>query len=74
MRERNLTNMIDLTHLPSEGQIYPSLATRKEIDLSVVIPVFNEVENVEQVHDKLSAVLDILTNKSEIVEEMSWSD
>jgi len=59
--------MFDISRLPSEGQVYPELAIRKEIDLSIVIPVFNEVKNVAELHKRLSAVLDAIPQKSEII-------
>jgi glycosyltransferase involved in cell wall biosynthesis len=43
------------------------MPVREKIELSIVIPVFNEVENVKLVHDRLRTVLDGLENDSEII-------
>lgn len=67
VRERKRAKMIDIYPLPSEDQVYPELASPKEIDLSIVIPVFNEVMNVVELHEGLSAVLDAIPQKSEII-------
>jgi glycosyltransferase involved in cell wall biosynthesis len=59
--------MFDISRLPSEDQVYPDLATPKEIDLSIVIPVFNEVMNVAALYEELSTVLNAMPRNSEII-------
>jgi glycosyltransferase involved in cell wall biosynthesis len=37
------------------------------MDLSIVVPIFNEAENIKPFHDELNAVLDTLDKTSEII-------
>ncbi len=59
--------MMNLTRYYSEFQIGASTHSREEIDVSIVIPLFNEIENVADLYSQLVPVLDNLERKSEII-------
>ena len=59
--------MMNLTRYYSEFQIGASTHSREEIDVSIVIPLFNEIENVADLHSQLVLALDDLERKSEII-------
>jgi glycosyltransferase involved in cell wall biosynthesis/Tfp pilus assembly protein PilF len=60
--------MADKTYLIAPLQMDSHIETdEEEIDLSIVIPIYNEAENVPILHEKLSAVLIPLNRKYEIV-------
>jgi glycosyltransferase involved in cell wall biosynthesis len=59
--------MVAITRFQNETQFPNTSSVREAIDLSVVIPVFNEVENVGLVYERLKSVLDTLPQTSEII-------
>ena len=59
--------MMELTNINSEPQIYTPIASKEKIDVSIVVPLFNEVENIEQLHSQMAIVLDSLDKASEVV-------
>ena len=59
--------MIDLTQYGSEPQIFSPIHSREKIDLSIVIPLFNEIENVAKLYSQLSQVLDGIERISEVI-------
>jgi glycosyltransferase involved in cell wall biosynthesis len=59
--------MMDLTKFGSEPQIFSPIHSREKIDLSIVIPLFNEIENVAKLHSQLAPVLDSIEKVSEII-------
>jgi len=59
--------MIDLTHYRSEPQVISTLHSRGKIDVSILIPLFNEIENVVTLYSQIALVLDNLGRSSEII-------
>lgn len=59
--------MMKLTNFNSEPQIYTPISSREKIAVSIVVPIFNEVENIEQLHSQLAIVLDSLNKTSEMI-------
>ncbi len=63
--------MSELTNLPSiepNAPVFPALrATQGRLDISVVIPVFNERDNLKPLYSKLKKVLDSLGLSYEIL-------
>ena len=59
--------MMDFTQYGSEPQIFSPIHSREKIDISIVIPLFNEIENVAKLHSQLSPVLDSLERVSELI-------
>lgn len=59
--------MMDLTQFGSEPQIFSPIHSREKIDISIVIPLFNEIENVAKLHSQLAPVLDGMERISEII-------
>lgn len=59
--------MMELTNFNSEPQIYTPISSKEKIDVSIVVPIFNEVENIEQLHSQMAFVLDSLNKTSEII-------
>lgn len=59
--------MVDITRTSSGQRILSSLKARENVMLSVVIPMYNEVENAQLVYEDLARVLDRLDKKSEII-------
>lgn len=43
------------------------MVSKEKIDVSVVIPLFNEIESIPQLHSQLTATLDTLDRRSEII-------
>jgi glycosyltransferase involved in cell wall biosynthesis len=62
-----LENLIT-TPLPERRvSIYPRDEPSQSVDVSIVIPLFNEVENIETLYDKLRDVIDELDKTCEII-------
>ena len=59
--------MMDLTQYNSTEQIFSPITSEEKIDVSVVIPLFNEIENLSQLHSQLTLVLNTLDRNSEII-------
>jgi glycosyltransferase involved in cell wall biosynthesis len=59
--------MMDLTQYNSTEQLFSPVTTEEKIDLSVVIPLFNEIENLSQLHSQLTSALNTLDRRSEII-------
>ena len=58
---------MELTDYGSEPHIFSPIQSREKIDLSIVIPLFNEIENVAKLHSQLAPVLDSIERNSEII-------
>jgi glycosyltransferase involved in cell wall biosynthesis len=58
---------VDLTQYGSEAKILLPVRAMEIIDISIVIPMFNEIENVAKLHSRLSSVLDSLDGVSEVI-------
>jgi len=58
---------MDLTQYNSTEQLFSPVTTEEKIDLSVVIPLFNEIENLSQLHSQLTSALNTLDRRSEII-------
>lgn len=59
--------MMDFTQYNSTEQIFSPVTTEEKIDVSVVIPLFNEIENLSQLHSQLTSALNTLDRNSEII-------
>ena len=59
--------MMNLTQYNSTQKLFSPIASKENIDVSVVIPLFNEIENIPQLHSQLTDALDTLDRSSEII-------
>lgn len=59
--------MKEITHISPREEISAMIAGVEPPTLSVVIPMYNEVENARVVYERLAEVLDRLEKKSEII-------
>ena len=59
--------MMDLTQYNSTEHIFSPITSEEKIDVSVVIPLFNEIENLSQLHSQLTSALNTLDRSSEII-------
>lgn len=59
--------MKEITHISPREEISAMIAGVEPPTLSVVIPMYNEVENARVVYERLAEVLDRLKKKSEII-------
>lgn len=58
---------MNLAQYNSTEQLFSPVTSEEKIDVSVVIPLFNEIENLSQLHSRLTAALDTLDRRSEII-------
>ena len=59
--------MMNITQNNSTQQLFSPMVSKEKIDVSVVIPLFNEIESIPQLHLQLTATLDTLDRRSEII-------
>jgi glycosyltransferase involved in cell wall biosynthesis len=58
---------MDISNYHAEPQIFSPIHSDEKIEISIVIPLFNEIENVADLYSQLVLVLDDLERKSEII-------
>jgi len=49
--------MIDLKKYPSDARLYAPFHTREGVEVSIVVPLFNEEENISEVYSGLTRVM-----------------
>ncbi|MCJ7534514.1 MAG: glycosyltransferase family 2 protein [Anaerolineales bacterium] len=59
--------MTDLTRNHSDVQIISSTNSGEDLDVSIVIPLFNEIENVETLYEKIIPAVDLMGRNTEII-------
>jgi glycosyltransferase involved in cell wall biosynthesis len=60
-------NVMKISEYPSQAMISPNLDSDHIIDISIVIPLYNEEDCLQQLHEELVAVLDNLERTYEVV-------
>ena len=58
---------IDLHNYPGKIKISPGEPVVELVEVSIVVPLFNEVENVRLLYDNLKPVIESLDKTSEII-------
>jgi glycosyltransferase involved in cell wall biosynthesis len=61
------TSLMDFTHYQSQSGIIKRVSTETRNDVSIVIPLFNEVENIDLLYAGLKPVVDSLDKSCEII-------
>ncbi|GAG56449.1 unnamed protein product, partial [marine sediment metagenome] len=59
--------MIDLVNKHPKSDALSQINAEDQIDVSVVVPIFNEAENIQLLYDKLTPVLDSLGRSCEVI-------
>jgi len=59
--------MTDLTRNHSDVQFISSTNSGEDLDVSIVIPLFNEIENVETLYEKIIPAVDSMGRNTEII-------
>ena len=59
--------LMDLNKFQPETRVYSTFQTREIVDVSVVIPLFNEEENILELYSRLSPVLTDMGKNYEII-------
>ena len=59
--------LMDLKNYQAETRVYSSFPTREKVDVSVVIPLFNEKKNISELYSRLSPVLTSTGKNYEII-------
>jgi glycosyltransferase involved in cell wall biosynthesis len=59
--------MIDLVNKHPKSDALSQINAEDQIDVSVVVPIFNEAENIQLLYDKLAPVLDSLVRPCEVI-------
>ena len=59
--------MTDLTRNHSDVQFISLTNSGEDLDVSIVIPLFNEIENVETLYEKIIPAVDLMGRNTEII-------
>ena len=59
--------IVDLKLYPEQADIVPAITTGEGVNFSIVIPMFNEEENIERLYAEVKLVLDNMERTSEII-------
>ena len=59
--------MMDLIRYHSDVKFISPSSSGGELDVSIIIPLFNEIENIKTLHEKLCTALDGMDRQTEII-------